>query len=128
MLSKSKLNVIFALAGFALCGSLMLTATPSFAAEACMINGEARTDIDPDDCLEAQRTGCVRSKLSAAQYKDCLRVVKAAKKTSEFGCRVAGVLRQDILPADCVEAQETGCIRRLLSKQAYKNCLDAQPQ
>ena len=43
------------------------------------------------------------------------------------GCLVGGVMRRDIIPADCPEAQRTGCIRRLLSEDQYAACLRAQP-
>ncbi len=43
------------------------------------------------------------------------------------GCLIGGVFRNDIEDADCKEAQNTGCIRHLLTKKQYEKCLRAQP-
>jgi hypothetical protein len=41
------------------------------------------------------------------------------------GCTIAGVPRPDIDDSDCLEAQTTGCVRRLLTDEQYANCLAA---
>jgi hypothetical protein len=51
--------------------------------------------------------------------------VSGVQRTNK-GCVVAGVMRKDIADEDCVEAQGTGCIRRLLTPAQYAACLRAQ--
>jgi hypothetical protein len=43
-----------------------------------------------------------------------------------FSCSIGGVLRTDIARQDCAEAQNTGCIRHLLTEDQYYACLRAQ--
>src|SRR5262249_14748121 len=102
-------------------GLTITIATPAQAR--CLIAGVMRNDIADDDCLEAQRTGCVRHMLTDTQYRNCL-VANTNKKPT---CVIAGQVRDDLSPLDCDEAKATGCVRRLLSAAQYKNCLDAQP-
>jgi hypothetical protein len=114
----------FGLAGPGLVGGaglLMATATPVHAR--FLIAGVQRNDISDADCLEAQRTGCVRHMLSDTQYTNCL----AANKNKQASCVLNGQVRDDLSPQDCEEARATGCVRRLLNDTQYKNCLDAQP-
>jgi hypothetical protein len=88
----------------------------------CLYKGEWRDDISDSDCLEAQRTGCVRSKLTPEGYISCLRAQDAVKD-----CVIGGVVRNDLSALDCEEAKATGCVRRLLTTAQYQSCLDAQP-
>ena len=99
-----------------------VTATPAHAG--CLIGGTMRSDIADSDCLEAQRTGCIRSKLDREQYTNCL---AANKPNKGKRCVIAGKVRGDLSEQDCEEAKATGCVRRLLTKKQYENCLDAQP-
>jgi hypothetical protein len=100
---------------------VMALATPAHAR--CVISGDPRDDISDDDCLEAQRTGCVRNKLTPTQYTNCL----AANRNKRASCTINGQVRDDLSPQDCEEAIATGCVRHLLTPTQYKNCLDAQP-
>ena len=103
----------------------LVLATPTPAHANCLIGGENRADIADNDCLEAQRTGCVRHMLTPTQYKNCLQAnaeAKAAGKT----CIIANKIRNDLSELDCEEAKATGCVRRLLTDEQYANCLDAQ--
>ena len=112
------------LAGVGLIGGAGLVigvATPAQAS--CLIAGVQRDDISDGNCLEAQRTGCVRSMLTPNQYRNCL----AANRNKRASCVINGQVRDDLSPLDCEEATATGCVRRLLSPVQYKNCLDAQP-
>jgi hypothetical protein len=102
-------------------GLVMTVATPARAN--CLIAGVPRNDISDDDCLEAQRTGCVRSRLTTTQYTNCL----AANRNKRASCTINGKVRDDLSPQDCEEAIATGCVRRLLTSTQYRNCLDAQP-
>jgi hypothetical protein len=114
----------FGLSGAGLVGGAglaMAIATPAHAR--CLIAGARRDDISDDDCLEAQRTGCIRSKLTATQYTNCL----AANRNKRASCVIKGQVRDDLSPQDCEEAKATGCVRRLLTTVQYKACLDAQP-
>ncbi len=90
--------------------------------QGCLIGGTLRTDIADADCLEAQRTGCIRHLLSDQAYAACLR----AQPVISHGCRIGGVMRMDIADTDCQEAQRTGCIQRLLTQIQYRDCLAAQ--
>ena len=114
----------FGLAGPGVVGGAGLAiaiATPAHAR--CLIGGVQRNDISDSDCLEAQRTGCVRSKLTESQYTNCL----AANRNKQASCIIKGQVRDDLSREDCEEAKATGCVRRLLSATQYKSCLDAQP-
>jgi hypothetical protein len=102
-------------------GLAITIATPAHAN--CLMAGTRRDDISDDDCLEAQRTGCIRSKLNSLQYTNCL----AANQNKRASCVLAGTVRDDLSAEDCEEAKATGCVRRLLSTVQYKSCLDAQP-
>jgi hypothetical protein len=48
--------------------TIAVTATP--AQTRCLLAGEMRNDIADNDCLEAQRTGCVRRMLTPNQYTE----------------------------------------------------------
>jgi hypothetical protein len=92
----------------------------------CLVNGVIRHDIPSgDDCLEAQRTGCVRHLLTDEQFIRCSRENKAALNQGRT-CVLGGVVRNDLSAVDCEEAKATGCVRRLLSGPQYRACLDAQ--
>jgi hypothetical protein len=54
----------------------------------CRVGGALRNDIAATDCKEAQETGCIRRKLTDAQYMACLRANKKAR--SEGVCREYG--------------------------------------
>jgi hypothetical protein len=111
------------LSGLGLLGVIGLTITAATPAQArCLIGGEMRYDIHTSDCLEAQRTGCVRSMLTSVQYKNCLRANQGRKD-----CIIGGKVRNDLSELDCEEAKATGCVRRLLTTTQYQACLDAQP-
>jgi hypothetical protein len=102
-------------------GLSIATTTPAHAR--CLIGSVRRDDISDDDCLEAQRTGCVRHMLTPEQYTNCL----AANKNKQASCILNGTVRDDLSAADCEEARATGCVRSLLTPAQYKSCLDAQP-
>jgi hypothetical protein len=92
---------------------------PSSAKASCVIAGQVRDDISDIDCPEAQHTGCIRSKLSAEKYMECL----AAQST----CLLGGRRRTDLPGNDCFEAERTGCVRHALSATGYQDCLSKQP-
>jgi hypothetical protein len=99
-------------------------ATPAHAR--CLIGGQIRNDIaDGNDCLEAQRTGCVQHMLTPAQYTSCLQANKAAYDSGKT-CVIAGRIRNDLSAQDCQEGEATGCVRRLLTDAQCRACLDAQ--
>jgi hypothetical protein len=102
-------------------GLSIATTTPAHAT--CLIASTRRDDISDDDCLEAQRTGCVRHMLTPQQYTNCL----AANQNKRASCVLNGTVRDDLSAADCEEARATGCVRNLLTPAQYKSCLDAQP-
>jgi hypothetical protein len=102
-------------------GLSIATTTPAHAT--CLIASTRRDDISDDDCLEAQRTGCVRHMLTPPQYTNCL----AANQNKRASCVLNGTIRDDLSAADCEEARATGCVRNLLTPAQYKSCLDAQP-
>ena len=104
-----------------------LAITGSTPAEArCLIGGEIRTDIPAgNDCLEAQRTGCVQRLLTQEQYRRCLRDNQVANSSGRT-CIIGGVIRNDLSALDCQEGKATGCVRRLLTPDQYRSCLDAQ--
>ena len=105
-------------------GAAIATASPAEAK--CLIKSVMRTDIADSDCEEAQRTGCVKSKLSAQGYQNCLNAQTAVKRSGQE-CYVDGRVRRDLNPSDCAEARGTGCVRSLLTPEAYTRCLNAQP-
>ena len=103
-------------------GGAVLSALSTPANARCLLNGAYRDDIaSGGDCLEAQRTGCVRHMLTEQQYSNCL----AAQRTAHV-CIVNGQVRNEFTAEDCREAQATGCVRRLLTPAQYVNCLNAQ--
>jgi hypothetical protein len=105
-------------------GLAITVATPAQAR--CLLGGQIRNDIpDGNDCLEAQRTGCVQRLLTPAQYTRCL---EDNRKADEAGrtCVIRGVTHNDFSAQDCQEAKATGCVRRLLSDPQYAACLNAQ--
>jgi hypothetical protein len=104
-------------------GAAFTVATVTPAHARCLIGSVRRDDISDDDCLEAQRTGCVRHMLTPEQYTNCL----AANKNKRASCILNGTVRDDLSAADCEEARATGCVRSLLTPAQYKSCLDAQP-
>jgi hypothetical protein len=99
----------------------IVTTTPAHAR--CFIAGQARDDISDGDCVEAQRTGCVRRLLTPDQYTNCL----AANRNKRPSCVLNGVVRDDLSAQDCQEAMATGCVRARLTPAQYQSCLDAQP-
>ncbi len=104
-------------------GLAITTATTAQAR--CLIGGAIRHDIKDSDCIEAQRTGCVRSMLTPDQYISCLDANKEAEASGKT-CIIGGQVRNDLSALDCREAQATGCVRRLLSDAQYQACLNAQ--
>lgn len=104
-------------------GAGLSIATTKPAHATCLIASVRRNDISDDDCLEAQRTGCVRHMLTPQQYTNCL----AANQNKHASCVLNGTVRDDLSAADCEEARATGCVRSLLTPAQYKSCLDAQP-
>jgi hypothetical protein len=107
-------------------GATLIALSSSPAQASCLLAGKIRNDIADADCLEAQRTGCVRSMLNAEQYVNCLEANRRAQKSGQ-ACIIGGVIRGDLSAADCQEAKRTGCVRRLLNAEQYANCLAAQP-
>lgn len=105
-------------------GVALSAVTATTAHARCLIGGNMREDIANGDCLEAQRTGCIRSKLNREQYTNCLAANKPFKGKK---CVLDGKVRGDLNDQDCEEAKATGCVRRLLTEKQYENCLDAQP-
>ncbi len=53
----------------------------------------------------------------------CCTAEQAPKAEANPDCKVAGTVRTDIAQSDCTEAQQTGCIRRLLNDEQYGNCI-----
>jgi len=102
-------------------GLAMAVTTPALAT--CFIAGVPRSDIPDNRCLEAQRTGCVRSMLTVDQYRACL----IANQNKRPSCVLNGVVRDDLSREDCLEARRTGCVQDRLTPAQYKSCLDAQP-
>lgn len=111
--------------GFIGVSGLVIAASPAHAT--CLYRGTQRPDIPDADCLEAQRTNCVRHLLTRSQYLNCLNVSAAAKAAGAKDCVIGGKVRNDLSVADCKEANATGCVRRLLNDVQYNNCLAAQP-
>jgi hypothetical protein len=105
-------------------GLAITVATPAQAR--CLIGGQIRNDIpEGNDCLEAQRTGCVQRLLTPAQYTSCLQANKAANDSGKT-CIIGGRIRNDLSAQDCQEGKATDCVRRLLTDAQYRACLDAQ--
>jgi len=105
-------------------GVTTLASTPAQAR--CLIGGQIRNDIpDGNECLEAQRTGCVRNLLTPEQYASCLQANKAANDSGRT-CIIGGKIRNEFSAQDCEEAKATGCVQRLLTPAQYRACLDAQ--
>ena len=118
----------FGLSGLGLLGGsglAIVIATPAQAR--CLIGGQMRYDIADSDCVEAQATGCVRSKLTDQGYRNCLRANRAVQERGQ-ACIIGGRVRRDLSALDCEEAKATGCVRRLLTEEQYTRCLDAQPR
>ena len=107
-------------------GATLVALSSSPAQARCLLNGQIRNDITSNDCLEAQRTGCVRSMLNAEQYVNCLEANRRVQKSGQ-ACIIGGVIRNELSAADCREGKSTGCVRRLLTAEQYANCLNAQP-
>jgi hypothetical protein len=110
----------------ALSGAALFALISSPAQARCLLNGQIRQDISSADCLEAQRTGCVRNMLNAQQYINCLEANRRVQQSGQ-ACILGGTIRNDLSASDCAEAKQTGCVRRLLTAQQYENCLAAQP-
>ena len=105
-------------------GLAIAVATPAQAR--CLIGGRIRNDIpEGNDCLEAQRTGCVQRLLTPDQYTSCLQANAAANDSGKT-CIIGGRIRNDLSAQDCQEGKATGCVRRLLTDAQYRACLDAQ--
>jgi hypothetical protein len=102
-------------------GLAMAITSPALAT--CFIAGVPRSDIPENKCLEAQRTGCVRSMLTVDQYRACL----IANQNKRPSCVLNGVVRDDLGREDCLEARRTGCVQDRLTPAQYRSCLDAQP-
>lgn len=113
--------------GFGLAGGSGLAAflaTPAHAR--CLLNGAIRNDIaEGDDCLEAQRTGCVQHMLTHQQYTRCLADNKRVQ-TNGQACIIGGTIHNELNARQCEEAQGTGCVRELLTHNQYVACLNAQ--
>jgi len=106
-------------------GLAIAVATPAQAR--CLIGGAYRYDIADRYCLEAQRTGCVRSMLTPSQYTSCLKANKDALDQGRGCIDQAGRVRNDLSAEDCEEGLATGCVQRLLTAAQYRACMDAQP-
>jgi hypothetical protein len=112
--------------GLGLLGVSGLAITVAAPAQArCLLGGQIRNDIPDGDCLEAQRTGCVRHLLTPDQYTSCLQANKSAN-VSGRSCIIGGIVHNELSAEDCEEAKATGCVRRLLTPDQYRSCLDAQ--
>lgn len=93
-------------------GLAITAATPAQAK--CLIGGAIRNDISDSDCLEAQRTRCVRRMLTSDQYRNCLAANDAVNKSGQ-SCIVGGIIHNELSADDCAEAKSTGCVRKLLT-------------
>jgi hypothetical protein len=117
---------LIGLAGPGLLGVSGIAITLATPAQAnCLIGGAIRTDISNNDCLEAQRTGCVRHMLTSDQYRNCLQA-NAAANASGRQCIIGGTIHAELSADDCAEAKATGCVRRLLTDAGYADCLSKQ--
>jgi hypothetical protein len=114
-------------AGLGIVGGFGLTTILATPAQArCLWKGAYRTDIaDGNDCLEAQRTGCVQHMLRPEQYTTCLADNKRAQMNGET-CILGGTIHNEWNAQQCQEAKGTGCIRELLNNAQYVSCLNAQ--
>ncbi len=93
---------------------------------ACLLNSAIRDDIaDGNDCLEAQRTGCVRHMLTTGQYQFCLRA-NAKARSQGLQCIRDGQVYNEYSLADCAEFKTTGCVRHLQHPPENQACLTAQ--
>jgi hypothetical protein len=63
--------------------------------------------------------------LTPQQYTNCM-MANQAERQQGRKCIIGGVVRNDLSDQDCLEAQQTGCVQRLLTPQQYSNCLNAQ--
>jgi hypothetical protein len=114
------------LSGFGSLGAFGLEITASTPAQArCLIGGAMRNDIADNDCLEAQRTGCVRHMLTPDQYRNCLQANEAANASGRQ-CIIGGIIHAELSAEDCAEGKATGCVRRLLTPAQYADCLSKQ--
>jgi hypothetical protein len=104
-------------------GLAVTAATPAQAR--CLLQGAIHDEIADNDCLEAQRTGCVRHMLSDDQYKSCLKANDAANAGGR-SCIIGGIVHNELNDVDCAEAKSTGCVRRLLTDAQYSDCLSKQ--
>ena len=104
-------------------GLAAIVATPAQAR--CLLNGEVHNEIADNDCLEAQRTGCVRHMLTPEQYTNCL-AANTRAQTQGQACIINGVIHNEFSAEDCQEAKATGCVRRLLTDAQYAACLSVQ--
>jgi hypothetical protein len=104
-------------------GLAVTAATPAQAR--CLLQGTIHNEIADNDCLEAQRTGCVRHMLSDDQYKSCLKANDAANAGGR-SCIIGGIVHNELNDVDCAEAKSTGCVRRLLTDAQYSDCLSKQ--
>ena len=112
--------------GLGLLGVSGLAITVAAPAQArCLLGGQIRNDIPDGDCLEAQRTGCVRHLLTPDQYTSCLQANKSANVSGRT-CIIGGIVHNELSAQDCEEAKATGCVRRLLTPAQYSACLNAQ--
>jgi hypothetical protein len=102
--------------------SVLSFATPS-AHATCFFNGVKRPDLADRDCLEAQKTGCVRSMLTDAQYTACLTDFSQKKRNGGV-CILNGKVRSEFNATDCAEAKATGCVRRFLTDIDYQKCIN----
>jgi len=112
--------------GLGLLGVSGLAITVAAPAQArCLLGGQMHNEIPDGDCLEAQRTGCVRHLLTPDQYTSCLQANTSANASGKT-CIIGGIVHNELSAQDCEEAKATGCVRRLLTPAQYSNCLNAQ--
>jgi len=120
-------TVSIGLSGLGLLGVSVLAITGAAPARAsCELNGRIDNQIaSGGDCLEAQRTGCVRHMLTPEGYKNCLQNNARANARGQT-CILGGQIHNEYSAEDCEEAKATGCVRRFLTPAQYNNCLNAQ--
>jgi len=92
----------------------------------CLLSGDMRNDVADSDCPEAQRTGCIRRRLTPDQYRNCIQANRELEQSGRV-CMIGGTFRRDLSLRDCEEAKRTGCVQRLLTDEQYRGCLEAQP-
>ena len=82
---------------------------------------QAWTMVKPG--VQGPKARCYLKNAAPAQRRNncCVSGVRASS-----GCLIGGVMRKDIADSDCREAQNTGCIRRLLNDTQYASCIAAQ--